>query len=206
MVKDYTTLILDMYGVILNEQKGRVLDYARDILSEDEYKRVEDAIWGESLFDKAGLGEINSDEFFKYIGFIDTEYHMKQYLDKYLSLDNGFLDFAEKVKDKYELVLLSNDVSEWSSYITQKFGLDKYFSHKIISADVKCRKPDLQMFDLALEKIGKSPYECMFVDNTVENLLSAEEVGISPILFNRDNSHYYGACVCSFEELGNLIG
>ncbi len=206
MVKEYTTLLIDMYGVILNEPKGRVLDYARDILSSDEYKRVESTIWSERLFDKAGLGEIDSNEFFKRIGLDDTEYHMKQYLDKYLTLDSGFTDFAEKVKDRYELVLLSNDVSEWSSFITRKFGLDKYFSHKIISADVKCRKPELRMYDLTLDKIGRSAYECIFIDNTVENLLGAEEVGISPVLFNRDGSHYYGASVCTFDELGSLIG
>ena len=46
----------------------------------------------------------------------------------------------------------------------------------------------------------------MFIDNSVNNLVAAEEVGISPILFNRDNKHYYGMVVDDFNQLYNLIG
>lgn len=206
MIKTYTTLILDMYGVILNETKGRLLDYSRDNLSANEYERVEKLIYSERLFDRAGLGEINAREFMNMLGYDDWEYHSKRYIDNYLTLDSGFIDFAERVKDKYELVLLSNDVSEWSTYITEKFGLNKYFAHKTVSSELKCRKPDLKIYDLTLEAIKRSPYECMFVDNNVQNLVAAEEVGISPILFNRENEHYYGMTVYSFDELLNIIG
>ncbi|MBR5858644.1 MAG: HAD-IA family hydrolase [Clostridia bacterium] len=206
MIKQYTTLILDMYGVILNEPKGRLLDYSRDNLSAEEYARVEARIHSERLFDKASLGEINAKEFMTALGYGDWEYHSKKYIDNYLTLDSGFIDFAEKIKGKYDLVLLSNDVSEWSRYITEKLGLDKYFIHKTISAEVKCRKPDLRIYDLTLEAIGRSPYECMFVDNNAANLRAAEEVGIAPILFERENEHYDGMTVYSFDELYNVIG
>ena len=142
-----------MYGVILNESKGRLLAYSKEICSKEEYEKIENMIWNERLFDKAGLGEINSDQFLKMLGFEDSEYHMKQYLENYLTLDNGFIDFAESIKDKYELVLLSNDVSEWSRYITKHYDIDKYFKDRIISAEAKCRKPDFAIYDLALQKI-----------------------------------------------------
>ncbi len=206
MIKTYTTLLIDMYGVILNESKGRLLDYSRDNLTKEEYERVEKLIYDQRLFDKAGLGEINAREFMNMLGYSDWEYHSKRYIDNYLTLDSGFIDFAERVKDKYELVLLSNDVSEWSSYICEKFGLNKYFKHKTVSAEVKCRKPSLEIYDLTLDKINRSPYECMFIDNNAQNLVAAEEVGISPILFNRDNEHYYGMTVYSFSELYDMIG
>lgn len=204
MIKQYTTLILDMYGVILNEPKGRLLDYSRDNLPKEEYERVERLIHENRLFDKAGLGEINAREFMNMLGYADWEYHSKRYIDNYLTLDSGFIEFAERAKEKYELVLLSNDVSEWSEYICEKFGLNKYFKHKTVSASVKCRKPGLEIFDLTLEAIKRSPYECMFVDNTAANLHSAEEVGIAPILFERENEHYDGMTVYSFIEFGIL--
>lgn len=206
MIKQYTTLILDMYGVILNEPKGRLLDYSRDNLSKEEYSRIEELIHKERLFDKAGAGEIDAREFMNMLGYSDWEYHSKRYIDNYLTLDSGFIEFAEKVKDKYELVLLSNDIAEWSEYICEKFGLNKYFAHKTVSASVKCRKPELKIYDLTLEAIGKSPYECIFVDNNVKNLHSAEEVGIAPILFDRENEHYDGMTVYSFKELLGIIG
>ena len=99
MIKQYTTLILDMYGVILNEPKGRLLDYSRDNLSKEEYSRIEELIHKERLFDKAGAGEIDAREFMNMLGYSDWEYHSKRYIDNYLTLDSGFIEFAEKVKD-----------------------------------------------------------------------------------------------------------
>lgn len=195
-----------MYGVILNESKGRLLAYSKDFFDEEHYENIEKLIHGEHLFDKAGLGLISSDEFFKMLGFDDSEYHMKRYLENYLTLDKSFIGFAEAAKDKYDIVLLSNDVSEWSGYITEYHGLNKYFSDKIVSADVGCRKPDMKIFDLTLERIKRSPAECIFVDNNVQNLLSAEEVGISPVLFNRDGLSFDGLTVYSFGELSDFLG
>lgn len=205
MIKQYTTILIDMYGVILKESKGCFLKYARDTLSDAEYRRVEELVRKERLFDSASSGDISASEFLLKLGFDEPQKHTRRYIDNYLTLDEGFVAFAEAVRDKYELVLLSNDLSEWSEYICEKWDLNKYFKHKIVSADVKCRKPDLKIFDLALERIGRSAYECIFIDNRNENLLSAEEVGIAPILFDRDGVHYYGASVNSFEELASYV-
>ena len=52
---------------------------------------------------------------------------MKDYICNYLTLDDGFIAFAEKYYRNYDFVLLSNDVSEWSSFITEHYELEKYF-------------------------------------------------------------------------------
>ena len=204
MIKSYNTIFIDMYGVILEESKGNFIPYTYNHFPESEYERIEKIL--PPLFTKAALGEIDSKTFLAELGYIDPEFTMKDYIENHLTLDKGFIEFAEKVKDKYDLVLLSNDISDWSRYITEFYGLDKYFKHKIISADLKCRKPQLEIFDKALEITKKRPAECMFIDNSVNNLVAAEEVGISPILFNRDNKHYYGMVVDDFNQLYNLIG
>ena len=206
MIKQYTTILLDMYGVILNEPTGRLLDYLRDTLDQAEYSRIEATINEQSLFSKANRGEINACELFEMIGLQNCAEHTANYIENYFTLDAGFTRFAEAVKGRYDLVLLSNDLVEWSDYICKKHDLDKYFKDKIISASVKCVKPQLKMFDLALERINRSPYECIFVDNKAENLLAAEEVGIAPFLFDRGGEHYYGASVSSFDELLSYIG
>lgn len=204
MLKLYNTLFIDMYGVILKESKGNFIPYTYNRFPETEHERISNVL--KPLFTKAGLGEIDSNAFLSELGYTDPEFTMKDYIENHLTLDEGFIDFAEKIKGKYDLVLLSNDLSDWSKYITEFYGLDKYFKHKIISADVKCRKPNLEIFDKALEMIGKKPAECMFIDNSVKNLVAAEEVGIAPILFNRDKTHFYGMTVEDFNELYSLIG
>jgi len=200
-----TTLIFDMYGVILEESKGNFIPYTYTHFDESEYERITRLFRVEKLFTKAGSGEIDSDTFLSMLGFTDTEYHMRDYIENHLTLDAGFIPFAERFAGQYDFVILSNDVSEWSAYITKFHGLDKYFSHKIVSGDVKCRKPDRKIYEFTLERIGKKPEECLFIDNTAQNLLVAQELGIVPIMFDRDKEEYAGTKVNTFEELAKVI-
>lgn len=204
-MSNITTIIFDMYGVIIEESKGNFIPYTYNHFDESEYERITRQFRVEKLFGKAGNGELSSDEFLSLLGFADTEFHMRDYIENHLTLDAGFISFAERFSGQYEFVLLSNDVSEWSAYITEFHGLDKYFKHKIVSGDVKCRKPERKIYELALERIGKKPEECLFVDNTAKNLLVAQELGIAAVLFDRDKEAYSGTKVKTFEELAQVI-
>lgn len=196
-----TTIILDMYGVIIEESKGKFVPYTYTHFDASEHDRIRKLFREEQLFTRAGNGEFSSDTFLSLLGYENPQYHMKDYLDNYLTLDNGFLPFAEAFYRQYDFVLLSNDVSEWSAYITEHYGLNKYFKDKIVSGDVKCRKPDKRVFELTLDRIGRPAPECVFVDNSVANLEAAAALGMNPVLFNRDKESYAGVTVDSFEEL-----
>ena len=204
-MKNITTILLDMYGVILEESKGYFIPYTFGSFDQAEYDRLTRQFKEEKLFTRAANGEMTSDEFLTQLGFQDPQYHMVNYIDNFLHLDQGFREFAERYSTKYDFVLLSNDVSEWSTWITKHHDLDQYFTHKIVSGDVKCRKPDRRIYEIALERTGKKPEECCFVDNSVKNLLVAAEMGIEPILFNRDQEEYTGTIVNSFAELAEVL-
>lgn len=204
-MEKFTTILFDMYGVILEESKGNFIPYTFDYFGKTEHERLKKQFKEEQLFTKAGNGEITSEMFFSMLGYENPQYHMENYIENYLTLDSGFISFAEKYYKQYDFVLLSNDVSEWSSYITEYYRLNKYFKHKIVSGDVKCRKPEKKIYELTLEKTGKSPFECVFIDNSVKNLEAADKLGICPILFNRDNEEYSGVIINSFAELAEII-
>jgi len=198
-------ILIDMYGVIIEESKGYFIPYTYEHFEQSEYDRITKVFREEKLFTKAQLGVVSSQEFLTALGYSDPETSMKDYLENYLTLDEGFKDFAEMVKGKYKLVLLSNDVAEWSAYLTEFHGIDGLFYDKIVSGNVGMKKPDPEMFKLALSRLGCSPEECMFIDNSTENLKKAEEVGIKTVLFNRDGVEYRGTTVNSFSELGELV-
>ncbi|MCH5325332.1 MAG: HAD-IA family hydrolase [Eubacterium sp.] len=200
-----TTLIFDMYGVILEESKGNFIPYTLSHFANTEHERLIRQIIKEQLFTKASNGELTSDEFLSLLGYENPQYHMKDYIENYLTLDGNFIVFAETYCEKYDFVLLSNDVSEWSSYITEYYKLNKFFKQKIVSGDVKCRKPEKRIYEMTLEKIKRSPAECVFIDNSVKNLESAGEMGMQTVLFNRDNENYIGTIINSFAELANLL-
>lgn len=200
-----TTLIFDMYGVILKERTGNFIPYTFEHFNEVEHERIKDLIENKKLFTKAGLGELGSDEFLSLIGYKDVKYHMKNYIENYLSFDKSFLSFAEKHYKNYDFVLLSTDISEWSKYITQYYKLDKYFKYKIVSGDVHCRKPDKRIYEITLNKAHKNASECLFIDDNLTNILSAKDLGIESVLFNRFQEQYAGYQVNSFEEFDKFL-
>ncbi len=201
----FKTILIDMYGVIIEESKGNFIPYTYSHFDESEYERLTKQFREEKLFTRAGSGEFGSDEFLSRLGFKDTDFHMRDYIENHLTLDEGFVAFAEKYYDLYDFVLLSNDVSEWSEYITAHYKLDKYFKDKVVSGDVGCRKPDEEIFRMALERTERKPEQCMFIDNSVSNLQAAAKLGIMPVLFNRDGVEYNGIAVNTFEELEKIV-
>ena len=52
------------------------------------------------------------------------------------------------------------------------------FDDVVISAEVGCRKPEPEIYRLALRRLGAEPEETLFVDDTERNLLAARELGI----------------------------
>ena len=194
-----------MYGVIIKESKGNFLPYAYGHFPISEHAGITHLIRTEKLFTKAGNGEISSDEFLSRLGFSDTVFHMHDYIEHYLTIDQDFYIFADKFLSKYRYALLSNDISDWSKYITKHYGLDKYLPMKIVSADVNCRKPERRIYEIALERLAAQPKDCIFIDNSVENLRTAETLGMDTVLFNRDNEEYDRTIVNSFEELAQLL-
>lgn len=201
MSSKITTLIIDMYGVILKERTGNFIPYTFEHFDKSEHERLKKLFDEERLFTKAGYGELSSNDFLSLLGYQDTEYHMRNYIENYLSLDETFIEFAKKYYRKYDFVLLSTDVSEWSAYITQYYDLNKYFKYKIVSGDVHCRKPDRKIYEITLKEIQKKAEECLFIDDSVNNIEGARELGIVSLLFNRYNEQYNKEKVTSFEEL-----
>ena len=194
-------ILIDMYGVIIEESKGYFIPYTYEHFEQSEYDRITKVFREEKMFTRAQLGEVSSHEFLTAIGYSDPESSMKDYLEHYLTLDEGFRNFAELIRGKYKLVLLSNDVAEWSTYLTELHGIDSLFHDKIVSGNVGMKKPDSEIFELALTRLGCKPEECVFIDNSTKNLEAAEELGIKTVLFNRDRVEYGGITVNNFSEL-----
>jgi hypothetical protein len=112
-----TTLIFDMYGVIIKESKGNYNPYVKKYFPSMERSFIS------QFFSKAQLGEIDSHQVLSALGFADTAFHMHDYIEHYITVDKGFYSFAEKFSGMYRFVVLSNDVADWSRYITEYYNL-----------------------------------------------------------------------------------
>lgn len=68
---------------------------------------------------------------------------------------------------------ISNDVSEWSAYLRVKYGIDNVVDFSTISGDVKCRKPDMEIYRIAIKQTKVNASDCVFIDDRDKNLVPA---------------------------------
>lgn len=201
-------LLIDMYGVILKESKGNFIPYTLMHFPAAEYGRLLWAIREERLFTRAQNGEISSEEFLSRLGYESPAETMEDYLKYWLTLDEGFKPFAESWRKTYpqnSLVLLSNDVAQWNAYLMELHGLKEYFVDAVVSGQVCMRKPQPEIFQYTLERLGCAAGDCIFVDNSASNLRAARQLGIDTVHFNRDGEDYEGRQAADFGELAEML-
>ncbi|MEA4890518.1 MAG: HAD-IA family hydrolase [Clostridiaceae bacterium] len=193
------TVILDMYGVIMKDPEGGFIPFVNrtfpDLSREDIYL----------YWNKADVGELSSLGLFKELGYKgDLRAIEKEYLDS-IEINTSFYEIVPALKKHYRLALLSNDSSEWSSYLRDKFKINDYFDVIIVSGDVNMKKPDAKIFMLMLDKLGQSASDCIYVDDRRFNLAAAQSLGMDAVLFNSRNVPYEGDSVNNFMELASLL-
>ena len=77
--------------------------------------------------------------------------------------------------------------------------LRELFDAVVISGEVGMHKPEPEIFELAAERVGRDPTDCVFVDDLRENCAGAEALGMTAIL-HRDPA----ATISRLEELLGL--
>ena len=93
---------------------------------------------------------------------------------------------AELKEQGYRLMVLSNMSPEYIDFL-RKMPVYSHFDDEIISCEVKCVKPEREIYELLLLRYGLNPAETIFIDDRYDNVEVAEEVGITPFHFDRRN-------------------
>jgi putative hydrolase of the HAD superfamily len=81
-------------------------------------------------------------------------------------------------------VITNWDVSARS--ILERTDLARYFEQVVVSSEVGCEKPERRIFDLAADRAGVPPLECLYVgDNYYVDAVGARAAGMRPLVVNR---------------------
>jgi putative hydrolase of the HAD superfamily len=82
----------------------------------------------------------------------------------------------------YRMAMLTNNVREWEPVWRSMLPVDEIFELVVDSAFVGLRKPDAEIYELTLERLGGvAPGSCLFIDDIERNCEAARELGISAI-------------------------
>ncbi|MBQ3911590.1 MAG: HAD family phosphatase [Lachnospiraceae bacterium] len=83
----------------------------------------------------------------------------------------------------YKVYLLSNYSEDHYEYISTHFKFFGLEDGRVISWQEKVLKPDARIYNILLGRYGLKPEECVFLDDTSENIDGAVAVGMQGIVF-----------------------
>jgi len=108
----------------------------------------------------------------------------KEFL-KETSVNTRLLVFVKKLRKKYRVAAISN-VNNIEVKLNNKNGFYSNFNPLIFSCKVGVKKPDKDIFLLALKKLSLPASECVFIDDLREHFDTAKALGFKTILFKNN--------------------
>lgn len=133
------------------------------------------------------IGKISLKEYLeKTLFYQKRNFSMEKFIDfmhaQSMPYDD-MISFVKELKQKYNLqvVLLSNEGRELSDYRLKKFALQDFTDIFIVSSYVFLRKPDADIFRMALDLVQKSPENIIYIDDRQMFIDIANKMGIHGI-------------------------
>ena len=196
-----STLFWDMGGVFLTngwDTHSRALAVQQFGLDPDEFaERHHQAL---EPFEK---GEISLDEYLDRTVFSRPRRFTREAFRDFMFAQSKVLPECKELVDRlaqagrWEMIALNNESRELNTYRIETFHLRQDFDLFLSSCYVRMRKPDMEIYRLALDVTQRAPTECVFIDDRSINLEPAAALGIHTI-------HYQSATQLSADlrELG----
>jgi putative hydrolase of the HAD superfamily len=86
------------------------------------------------------------------------------------------------------MAMLTNNVREWEPLWRAMLPVDEIFELVVDSAFVGCRKPESEIYELTLERLGGVPPEqCLFIDDADVNCEAAAKLGMAAVHYKQND-------------------
>ncbi len=117
---------------------------------------------------------------------VNAEYYVELWFDLYSQVTNISSEMAEVIERlhqaDYTISLMSNtfDIHAKSNLLK---GFYDIFDHVFLSNEIGLIKPNMDKYKYVLKKLDTSPKKCIFIDDKIQNLVPARELGIIVLRF-----------------------
>ena len=113
----------------------------------------------------------------------------KKKLGEVIQLNAGVKDFFEKKTEGVKYILMTEDFDDQIEIKMGKFGLKDKFDLIVGSDLVRLMKPNIKFLQIAWEKFGLDPKECLYIGDSYEkDCQMGKENGGKAIIFGKDDS------------------
>ena len=184
-------VFFDLGGVIVRTEFQAPRQLLADRLGM-EYEDLNKIVFDSESGLKASIGEISSEDHWAAVikRLKRPTSELVSIRDEFFAgdiVDRTLVEYIRSLRGKYKTGLISNAWGDLRDFIARE-KFDDAFDKMIISAEVGAMKPEVKIFQIALEQFGVSPNEAVFVDDFLINIEGCEKVGMKGIHFKDPES------------------
>lgn len=103
----------------------------------------------------------------------------------------------------YRLVVCSNSIKDTITHMLTKAGIIDYFDFYLSNQDVKKGKPDPEMYNTAISRLGFKPEECLVVEDNENGIKAALASGAHLLKVTGVNDVHYQSVRGRIQEIDN---
>ena len=179
-------LFVDIGGVLLSDgwvHEFRKLAAKKFDLNLEEFEKRHN-----QSFDTYEEGKLTIKEYLNRVVFYEkrpfTPAQFKKFMFDQSKPYPEMIELIRRLKAQYRLkiIVLSNEARELNAYRIRKFKLNEFVDFFISSCYVHLRKPDEDIFRLALDTAQAPARQVVYIENTPMFVKIAEGLGIRSIL------------------------
>lgn len=138
--------------------------------------------------DKSYTGELNS--LHRQLN-VDPNYKFFDHFE----FNEELLGFVGKLKDKIDIYMFTSGTIQETPQVKMK--IENLFKDIFSAEKLGIKKSDPESYITLAEQLGKSPEEILFVDDSPQNILAAQEANFQAVLYT-NNLQF-------FEDIKNIL-
>jgi putative hydrolase of the HAD superfamily len=179
-------LFVDIGGVLLTDgwgQGSRKLAVKEFGLNPIEMEKRHNQAFETYELDKLTITEyLNRVVFYEKRSFTQTQF--RKFMFAQSKPYPQMINLIRRLKAKYglKIIVVSNEARALNSHRIRKFNLDEFVDFFISSCYVHLRKPDIDIFRLAIDTAQAPVGQVVYIENTPMFVKIAEGMGIKSIL------------------------
>jgi putative hydrolase of the HAD superfamily len=183
---EITCIFLDIGGVLLTDgwdhhaRKRAAVKFKLDVAEMEERHHL--------TFETYEEGKLTLEEYLGLVVFYQKRpFSLAQFRSFMFAQSKPYPEMIElvaqlKARHGLKIAVVSNEARELNSYRIRKFKLDEFVDFFISSCFVHVRKPDAEIFRLALDIAQVQARQVVYIENTPMFVEIAEGLGIRSIL------------------------
>jgi putative hydrolase of the HAD superfamily len=196
-LSQFDNIIFDFGGVIIDINPELTKQAFTDIYE----KNTVDKLFSEKLAQKFESGLINFNEFFSLVEDIACKtVSKKEFIDAWCKMLLNYhperINKIKQLRKTHKLFLLSNTnqthFDSFNNKLKREYNcyLHDLFDNLFLSHKMKMLKPDIEIFEEVIKKENLIPQKTLFIEDTEENAIVAQQLNIKTLIIKR-NSNFY---------------